>query len=136
MFGLNLDGFSLFLDNYCESQGSSSTDWRYKGAFVMGMFFKVAKVSDIPEGTAQCVWVNNQKIALYHIEGVFYATQDTCTHANASLSEGDIVGEEIECPLHGARFSVKTGEPTAAPGFVDLEIFSVRVVGEDIEVEV
>ncbi|TVQ57110.1 MAG: non-heme iron oxygenase ferredoxin subunit [Phycisphaerales bacterium] len=103
----------------------------------MSGFTKVARAADIPEGSIKCVEVRGHRIALYNLGGTFFATQEMCTHADASLCEGEILGgEEVMCPLHFATFNIRTGECTAPPADEDLVTYRVRVEGEDIEVEV
>lgn len=103
----------------------------------MAKFVRVASASEIPPGTGQYVDVNGEPIAIFHVEGGnFYATCDVCSHEEASLSEGELDGEIVECPLHGARFNVRTGEVKALPAVVSVKTYPVRVVGNDVEVEV
>lgn len=102
----------------------------------MPNFVKVAQVTEIPAGTARCVHVKGKKIALFHIEGGFYAIDDTCSHAEASLSEGTIEGACVLCPLHGARFDIKTGRALSLPAWAPVETYEVRVEGDDILVSV
>lgn len=101
----------------------------------MGEFITVAKLKDIPEQSGLCVDVNGTKIGLFKLDGVIHAIEDICTHAHASLSEGEVSGEEVACPLHFATFNIRTGECTGPPASEDLKTYNVRVVGEDIEVE-
>ena len=80
-------------------------------------FHAVAKTGDLDEGEAVQVIVGRKEIAIYNLDGAFYATDDICTHAYASLADGYIEGELIECPLHGGCFDIKTGKaPTATGG--------------------
>ena len=102
----------------------------------MPEFIKVAKISDVAEGQGMCVDVNGKKIGLFNLGGDVYAIDDVCTHAHASLSEGDVSGDEVACPLHFATFNIRTGECTGPPADEDLATYVVRVVGDDIEVEV
>ena len=99
------------------------------------MHVRVAKATDIAPGTAKRFELGSRSIAVCNVDGEFFAIDDTCTHEEASLSEGVLEGEEIECPLHAARFNVKTGSVVAPPAFVDLETFKVRVLDGDIEIE-
>ncbi|HEY3368360.1 MAG TPA: bifunctional 3-phenylpropionate/cinnamic acid dioxygenase ferredoxin subunit [Symbiobacteriaceae bacterium] len=98
---------------------------------------KVAEISDIPEGTAKRVLVKRHPIALYHIAGKFYATDDTCSHAEASLAEGTLQdGCKVACPLHGAQFDVRTGAALTMPAVTPVETYRVSVEGTAIFVEV
>jgi nitrite reductase/ring-hydroxylating ferredoxin subunit len=78
------------------------------------------------------VEVRGRAIALYDVDGTVYATDDTCTHAQASLADGYLDGESIECPLHQARFHVPTGRALCAPATRDLAVHEVRVYGAEI----
>ena len=98
----------------------------------MAEFVKVAAVGDVPAGEAKLVRVGDRFLALYNCDGTYYATDDTCSHAEASLSEGFLQGCEIECPLHGGRFDVRTGKATWSPAFVPIATYEVRVEGPDV----
>jgi len=95
---------------------------------------RVCDVSEIVEGTARGVEVGGRRLALYNIGGTFYATDDRCTHARASLSEGFIEGDVIECPLHGGRFHIPTGEPLAPPVRMAVRVHQVEVIEGEIYV--
>ena len=82
------------------------------------------------------VEVNGKKIALFTLEGSFSALNDTCTHRGGPLSEGEIEGEQVTCPWHGAIFNIKTGEGRGPPARTGVASYNVRVEGTDIEVEV
>ena len=102
----------------------------------MAKFVRVATTDEIPEGSGKYFDVDGEPIAIFHADGSFYATCDVCTHEEASLSEGELEGEEVECPMHGARFNVRTGAVLSLPAVTKLQTFPVRVVGNDIEVEI
>lgn len=96
---------------------------------------KVAPVGTVEQGGMQKVNVAGEPVCLYNLEGRLYATQDVCTHAEASLSEGYIDGECIECPLHQALFHIPTGEVRGEPATENLRVYEVRVVAGAIEVK-
>jgi 3-phenylpropionate/trans-cinnamate dioxygenase ferredoxin subunit len=100
----------------------------------MAEWVTVARTDEIPEGEARCVEVNGNYIALYHVDGEFYATDDTCTHEEASLSEGFLIDGIIECPLHGSQFDVRTGEVLSLPAVLPLKTYPVRVEGDEIQI--
>ena len=102
----------------------------------MGEFVKVAQVSEIPEGTSRCVEIDGRRIGLFNLGGSIHAIDDTCTHADASLCEGEIQGGEVVCPLHFATFDIRTGACTGAPAYEDVATHEVRVEGDAIEVRV
>jgi nitrite reductase/ring-hydroxylating ferredoxin subunit len=95
-------------------------------------YHAVAKTGDLAPGEVKQIILGKREIALYNLEGEFYATDDICTHAYASLSDGYFEGDEIECPLHGGAFKVKTGEAIRTPCTENLDTFPVKVEGDDI----
>ncbi len=101
----------------------------------MGAFVKVAEVSQVPPGQAAMVEVQGRQIALFNLDGNFYAINNDCTHAGGSLSEGLIEGDQVECPWHGARFNIKTGTKLRAPAPADVAAYKCRVTGTSVEIE-
>lgn len=101
----------------------------------MTQWISVAAQDDVPEGGTLPVVVAGEAVCLYKIEGAVYATQDTCTHEDASLAEGFIEGDCIECPLHQALFHIPTGEARTAPACVNLRVYPVRVIAGNVEVD-
>ena len=99
-------------------------------------FHAVAKTGEIDDGEAIQVQIGRKEIALYNLGGKYYATDDICTHAYASLADGYLEEGQIECPLHGARFDIKTGKALTAPASVDLAVYKVKVEGDSILVGV
>lgn len=75
-------------------------------------------------------------IAIYNLRGEYFATDDTCTHGEASLSEGDIAGDEIICPFHLGAFDIRTGAAVMAPCSEPLRTYRVRVDDETLYVEI
>ena len=76
-----------------------------------------------------------RSVALYRVDGEYFATQNLCTHANACLSGGEVVDGYIECPAHFGLFEIRTGKAAGAPVTRDLATYPVRVEGTRIEVE-
>ena len=101
----------------------------------MPEYIKVASIDDVPEDGGLCVEVRGRRIALFRIDGEVFAIDDTCTHAEASLSEGEIAGDEVMCPLHFATFNIRTGACTGPPADEDVRSYSTRIVGGDVEIE-
>ena len=99
-------------------------------------FYTVARVSDLAPGEMTYVEVgpDAEPVCLINLDGEFYAISDCCTHEEASLSDGTIVGDEIECPLHGGAFDIRTGQPVAFPVVVPVKTYPVRVVGDEVQV--
>jgi 3-phenylpropionate/trans-cinnamate dioxygenase ferredoxin component len=90
-------------------------------------YVRVARAADLPSGKMTCVEVAGRRILVANVDGVYYATDDTCSHEDASLSGGSLSGELVKCPLHGSRFSVRTGEPMEDPAEEPLRCFPVAV---------
>jgi 3-phenylpropionate/trans-cinnamate dioxygenase ferredoxin subunit len=99
-------------------------------------FLKIGSVKDVPPGASKTFEVKGRSIAVCNVNGEIYAIDDVCTHDEGPLGEGTLEGYEIECPRHGARFDVRTGEVTALPAAAPVDTFKVRVRGDDIEIEV
>jgi 3-phenylpropionate/trans-cinnamate dioxygenase ferredoxin subunit len=100
-------------------------------------FMEVAKVDDVPPGSATVVDVKGVEIALINSDGNFYAIGNECTHAGASLGEGELVEPTIlECPLHGSNFDITTGEPTVGPADEPVPTFPVQVENGVIKIAV
>ena len=98
---------------------------------------RVANVSDVAEGQMHAVRVGEREIALYHLpDGTFHATDNICSHEYAQLTDGWLENGCVECPLHAARFDVKTGRALCAPAEKDLDVFEIKVDGSDLLVKV
>ena len=95
----------------------------------------VCRVSEIAEGTARSVEIGDRQLAVYNIGGTFYATDNRCTHARAYLSEGFIEGDAIECPLHGGRFHIPTGQPLSPPVRTPVCVYPVQVIDNEIYIQ-
>ena len=94
---------------------------------------RAARRADLAEGEAIGVEVAGRQIAIYDCEGTLYATDNICTHAYARLSDGWLTGTAIECPVHAARFDVRTGKVLDPPATEDLKTYPVRVTDGEIE---
>jgi 3-phenylpropionate/trans-cinnamate dioxygenase ferredoxin subunit len=99
---------------------------------------RVARAEEVESGTAKRVEVDGEEIAIVNLRGEFYAISDVCSHEYASLSEGwvDEEDETIECPLHGSRFNVKTGEVLSLPAVYPIKTYELKVEDGDIYVKV
>jgi len=78
--------------------------------------------------------VDGTEVAIFKIEGQHYAIEDVCTHDGAEIASGELEGDEIICPRHGARFCVKTGEVKCAPAYENVDIFPVQIDNGRIQV--
>jgi ethylbenzene dioxygenase ferredoxin component len=92
----------------------------------------LCKTGDLEPGAARRVVRPEGDIAVYNLDGVFYATDDRCTHGLSSLGEGDVVGDEIECTMHYGSFHIPTGEARQPPCSVAIKTYKVEVRGEDV----
>jgi 3-phenylpropionate/trans-cinnamate dioxygenase ferredoxin subunit len=87
----------------------------------------VAPASEFPPGTWRSVDLEGSPVAAFNLEGEYYAIEDVCTHDGGILTGGTLERDEIVCPRHGARFSVKTGQALTPPAYQDVATFPVRV---------
>ncbi len=98
----------------------------------MAEFVKVATVSSIPDPGRTAVEVDDRVVALFHVDGSFYCTDDVCTHDGGPLGDGPTDGFQIVCPRHGARFDMRTGKALTMPATQPVIVHEVRVEGDDI----
>jgi nitrite reductase/ring-hydroxylating ferredoxin subunit len=101
----------------------------------MAQHFKVAKVSELSPGQTRLVRVQGREIALFNVEGTFYAITNACSHSRGPLVEGRVSGTTVTCPWHGAKFDVTNGQCLAEPAQVDVEIYPVYVEDDAIFVD-
>ena len=95
---------------------------------------RAAGRGDLAEGEVLGVEVAGRSIAIYAADDGIFATDNICTHAYACLSDGWLDGEVIECPLHAARFDIRTGKVLDPPATEDLKTYPVRVVGDEVQI--
>lgn len=93
------------------------------------------KVDDLPPGGVHRI-DGETPIAIFNVDGVLYAIDDTCTHANASLSEGDLDGCAVECPWHTSSFDLRTGKPSSLPATKPVRTHAVEVQDDTVVVRV
>jgi 3-phenylpropionate/trans-cinnamate dioxygenase ferredoxin subunit len=96
----------------------------------------VCRASDVPDGTARRVDVDGTPVCIVRIGDDWYAIADRCSHADESLSEGDVWSDEreIECPKHGSTFLLTTGEPQTLPATQPVPVYEIQVEGDDVKV--
>ena len=99
----------------------------------MPEFVTVATVEEIPPGTGRTVEVQGVWIALFNVDGSFYAVDNTCPHAGGPLGEGHLEGHVVECPWHGWQFNVQTGERPENPN-ITVACCPVRIEGNQVQV--
>lgn len=95
-------------------------------------FMKVCREDDIAEGSIKNFNVGGKSIALAKDRGMIYAVDDVCTHDGGDLGGGDIVDGQVQCPRHGARFDLKTGEATQMPAVMRIRTYKVRIENGDV----
>ena len=99
-------------------------------------FTRAASVHEVPPGAGRQVTVAGKVLALFNVDGTFYAIDNTCTHRNAPLAEGDCEGTQVFCPYHGASFDLTTGAALSPPATRGVNAYKVQVVGDEIQVDV
>lgn len=101
----------------------------------MGNIHEVATTDEIDSGSAKLVEVDGKEIALFNVNGEFYAIANECSHVGGPLCEGDIEDDKVICPWHGAEFDIKSGEALCDPAEGPVESYKVIVDGNIIKIE-
>lgn len=96
----------------------------------------VAVVGTIDPGNFEVVDIDDIMIAVFNIDGQYYAIEDVCTHDGEELTGGPVDDDEIVCPRHGARFCIRTGEALSAPAYEPVPTYPVRIENDTIQVQV
>ena len=99
-------------------------------------WLKACAVVDVTPDRPKAVTVGSTPVALVLHADEYYAIHDVCSHANVALSEGEVVGGEIECWLHGSMFDLKTGRPSSLPATESVPVYPVKIEGDDLYVAV
>ncbi|NWF68718.1 MAG: non-heme iron oxygenase ferredoxin subunit [Chloroflexi bacterium] len=99
----------------------------------MTEFVTITTVEQLKPGERIIVEIGSHWIAVFNIDGQYYAIEDRCTHDDGPLADGELEGCDIECPRHGARFDVRTGKVSAPPALVAVQTYQVRVEGRDVQ---
>ena len=98
---------------------------------------RVCKANDIPESTMKSFDVEGEPLLVAHVGKDYYCIADTCSHAMAYLSEGELLeGGRVQCPDHAAIFDLKTGEALLLPAVSSVETYEIVVEGDDIFVDI
>jgi 3-phenylpropionate/trans-cinnamate dioxygenase ferredoxin subunit len=100
----------------------------------MSEWITVAKVGELAPGSHRVVNVDGAAVVVFNLAGEYYAIEDVCTHDGGQLTGGVIEGDQVVCPRHGARFSIRTGEALTAPAYEPVAKFPVRVESGVIQV--
>lgn len=104
-------------------------------SFGMNEFVQVADTNDIQPSHMKFVQVADENICLVNVNGKYYAIGNVCTHEGGPLADGTLEAYEVECPWHGSKFDVRTGEATTPPASLPEPIYEVKVDGRSILVK-
>lgn len=99
-------------------------------------FVKVAEVGDLRDGEMRLVEIGEERIVVARVGESYLAFNDECTHAWGSLSDGELEGERVTCPLHGSVFNIRTGEVVEDPADEPIKVYPVTVEGNEVRVGV
>ena len=102
----------------------------------MASWVSGGRADDLGPGKVRVVVGPRQRMAVCNVDNTFYCIEDVCTHDGASFETGELDGNEIECPRHGARFDVTTGRVTCLPAVVPVKVYPVRVENGEIRIQV
>lgn len=97
-------------------------------------FVRVASLADLPPGTLLNVEVEGRSVCLANADGVVYALGDNCSHKDHPLHTGALEGDRLECAWHGAQFDVRSGRAVRLPAVKPVDVYEVRIEGDDIHV--
>ena len=101
----------------------------------MGELVKILDKKDVAPGSSTAVEVRGKNIAVFNVDGTFYAIGDTCTHRGGHLSQGEVNGTTVTCPWHRAQYDLKTGGVLTPPAPKDLASYKVVVEGDAVSIE-
>ncbi len=99
-------------------------------------FVRVCSLAELAEDTPRRVDLDGVPVSLVRTEGEVFAINDICSHANVSLSEGEVEDCRIECWLHGSSFDLRTGKPSGLPAIKPVPVYPVKIEGDDVLVSV
>ena len=98
----------------------------------MSEFIKVAELNGLDDGELMAVEIEDEPVCLVKVDGAIYAFTDNCTHISGPLNEGELDGEVLTCPWHGAQFNVRTGKVLRGPARQDIQTYPVQVEDNSI----
>ncbi len=101
----------------------------------MSKLIKLAKTNELAPGQCKSMEIAGERIALFNVDGKFYALKDVCTHDGGILTGGAVRGHIVECPRHGAQFDIRTGAVVRMPAYVGVETYHVQIDGDEIFVK-
>ena len=98
----------------------------------MSDFVQIAKKSEVPDPGKKTIELEDRLVVLVHVDRQFYCIDDVCTHDGGPLGEGELLGVELACPRHGAKFDVRNGKALTMPATENTGSHEVKVVGDDV----
>lgn len=101
----------------------------------MANFQRVANVSDIASGQGTVVKVNGKEIALFNVDGNFFAISNVCPHSGGPLGKGRLAGNKVTCPWHGAKFDVSSGQVLAPPAPTGVDAYPTKIEAGSVWVQ-
>jgi 3-phenylpropionate/trans-cinnamate dioxygenase ferredoxin subunit len=103
---------------------------------IVATWVEVGRIEDVPPGHAARVEIDDVPVAIFNVDGEFFCLDDTCSHAEASLSDGDLDVSRcvIECPLHGSAFDLRTGDPLSLPAVEPVRAHHIDTEGGIIRI--
>jgi len=99
-------------------------------------FTRAFPESELPEGRIKAIEINGHPVAIARYQGIIYAVDDICTHDGGHLGEGDVVKGQVQCPRHGARFELATGQVTRMPAVFPISRYETKIENGEIYVEI
>ncbi|MFA7308877.1 MAG: non-heme iron oxygenase ferredoxin subunit [Patescibacteria group bacterium] len=100
------------------------------------MLYEACKTNQVKIGEIEEFTVQGIRLAIYNVEGRFYATQDECSHQKIPLSQGYMEGTWVECPEHGSKFDITTGAVRGLPATLPIKIYPVTIQGDSVMVDI
>lgn len=99
----------------------------------MAEYVRVVGVNDVPIGSSHVVEIGDCSIAIFNVDGTFFALDNTCAHRGGPLGEGELEGDVVTCPWHGWEYNVRTGISITTPS-VSVKTYEVKIEGADVKV--
>jgi 3-phenylpropionate/trans-cinnamate dioxygenase ferredoxin subunit len=103
---------------------------------MVGEYTKICAESDIPDGGVRTFQINGRPIAVARYDGAIYAIDDICTHDGGNLGEGNVIKGQIQCPRHGARFDLKSGQVTRMPAVFGIGTYDIKIIDGEIYADI
>ena len=101
----------------------------------MPSYIKVATVSQIAPGTGMVANVNDKEVAVFNVDGTFYAIDNICKHRGGPLGEGELEGDTVTCPWHAWQYNIKNGNCLTKEG-IKMDTYEVQVEGDEVKIAV